>query len=220
MLRASLVERCQAAVEKATRLSGLNMFVTDTFKSAISQATAKPRQVGRLHGKLATFKDSFCTKDVVTTCGSLMLKDYQPPFDATVVERVLGAGAISMGKTNMDEFGMGSVSSSYFGTVKNPWNLLQEKRLVDGDNDFYISGGSSGGSAATVAAGVADFSIGSDTGGSVRQPAALCGCIGFKPTYGKVSRYGLVPLNNYFDTVGIIARQMETVTDVYSESYF
>ncbi len=216
MLRTSLVDTCYAAIEKAKRLSALNMFVTDTFNLAVNKANSKTHKGGRLHGKIATIKDNICTKDVETTCGSLMLKNYRPPFDATVVERIEAAGAISIGKTNMDEFGMGSVSSSYFGTVKNPWNLLKDKKLVEDGNEFYTSGGSSGGSAATVASGVADFSIGSDTGGSVRHPAAVCGSIGFKPTYGMVSRYGLIPLNNYFDTIGIIARQIETVAEVFS----
>ena len=106
---------------------------------------------------MGTFKDNLCTKSILTTCGSKHLADYTPPFDATVVERILNSGAVLMGKTNMDEFGMGSVSSSYFGTVKNPWNLAVNKNLNQESNDFYVSGGSSGGSAASVASGIASL---------------------------------------------------------------
>jgi aspartyl-tRNA(Asn)/glutamyl-tRNA(Gln) amidotransferase subunit A len=143
-----------------------------------------------------------------------MLETFIPPYNATVVDKLNNSGSILLGKTNMDEFGMGSISSSYFGTVKNPWNLREN----NDDDDFYISGGSSGGSAVSVALDICDFSIGSDTGGSVRHPAALTGCIGFKPTFGAISRYGLIPLNNYFDTVGIISKSMQTLVDVFSNN--
>ncbi|RNA09969.1 glutamyl-tRNA(Gln) amidotransferase subunit mitochondrial [Brachionus plicatilis] len=216
-----IVNSCIRSINRAKKLEKLNILISDTFDLAEKQAFESEKRwnknlaIGRLDGRTFTVKDNISTESIRTTCGSKMLENYTPSFNATVVDRLLKSGSLLVGKTNLDEFGMGSVSSSYFGTVKNPYNVLIDDFDEDA-NDFYISGGSSGGSAASVSSGIVDFSIGSDTGGSVRNPASICGCIGFKPTYGMISRFGLIPLNNYLDTIGIMSRKIDVLVDVFN----
>jgi aspartyl-tRNA(Asn)/glutamyl-tRNA(Gln) amidotransferase subunit A len=181
----------------------LNAFITvtaDAARQAAEQADAARNrgEAGLLNGLPIVHKDIFCTRGVLTTCGSRMLENFISPYDATVVERLAGAGAVMLGKTNMDEYAMGSSNeTSYFGPVKNPWNLE------------CSPGGSSGGSAAAVAARIVPAATGTDTGGSIRQPAALTGTTGLKPTYGRVSRYGMIAFASSLDQAGVITRSAE-----------
>ncbi len=182
------IQRIEAHDEK------LNSFVTFTPEQALEQARqadARHADSGLLNGVPIALKDIFCTDGVKTSCASHMLDNFIAPYDATVVSKLNQAGAVSLGKTNMDEFAMGSSSeSSYYGAVKNPWDTER------------VPGGSSGGSATAVAARLAAASMGTDTGGSIRQPAALCGITGLKPTYGRVSRYGMIAYASSLDQGG------------------
>jgi aspartyl-tRNA(Asn)/glutamyl-tRNA(Gln) amidotransferase subunit A len=165
---------------------------------AVDAAIKAGRDPGPLAGVPLGIKDIFCTKGVETTCASRILKGFVPPYESTVTARLAGAGAVSLGKLNMDEFAMGSSNeNSAVGTVKNPWSLA------------HVPGGSSGGSAAAVAASLCAGATGTDTGGSIRQPAALCGVVGIKPTYGRVSRYGVVAFASSLDHPGPFARTVE-----------
>ena len=180
--------------------SNTNSFITLNEEVALTKA--KEFDQGECKGDLAGLpiaqKDLFCTKNLRTTCGSRILENFIPPYNATVVENLSKAGSICVGKTNMDEFAMGSSNeTSYFGTVKNPWDLER------------VPGGSSGGSAAAVAEGLVCAATGTDTGGSIRQPAALCGITGIKPTYGRASRWGMIAFASSLDQAGAFARNAE-----------
>ena len=197
----SSVELTRLHLERVGRLNGqLNAFITVNAEGALAQAQRADERIARgeadpLTGIPIAHKDILCTKGMLTTCGSKMLANFRSPYDAHVIEQFDRAGAVLLGKCNMDEFAMGSSNeTSHFGPVRNPW----DKRLVPG--------GSSGGSAAAVAARMAPAATGTDTGGSIRQPAALTGICGLKPTYGVVSRYGLVAFASSLDQAGPMAR--------------
>ena len=189
----------------------LNAFITVTREQALAAAQAADRDIaasrgGALTGVPIAHKDIFCTSGVKTTCGSRMLDNFVSPYDATVVVKLKAAGAVTLGKANMDEFAMGSSNeTSYFGPVRNPWNTA------------LVPGGSSGGSAAAVAARLAPLATATDTGGSIRQPAALCGVTGFKPTYGRVSRYGMIAFASSLDQAGTITATAEDAALVMRE---
>ncbi|WP_198263157.1 Asp-tRNA(Asn)/Glu-tRNA(Gln) amidotransferase subunit GatA [sulfur-oxidizing endosymbiont of Gigantopelta aegis] len=200
----SSVELTQSYLDRINSLDAqLNSFITVTAERALEQAKNADAQraagnVGILNGIPLVQKDIFCTKGVKTSCGSKMLDPFISPYDATTISQFNASGAVMLGKTNMDEFAMGSSNeTSWYGAVKNPWNQAA------------VPGGSSGGSAAAVAARLAPAATGTDTGGSIRQPASFCGITGLKPTYGRVSRYGMIAFASSLDQAGPMTRTAE-----------
>ena len=199
----SSVELTQACLERIGQVEErIKAFLTVTADTALAQAREADQRIAAggckpLTGIPVQIKDVICTKGVPTTCGSLMLQDYVPVYNATVVDKLYQQGAVMLGKGNMDEFAMGSsTENSAFYPTHNPWDLSR------------VPGGSSGGAAASVAASETIYALGSDTGGSVRQPASLCGVVGLKPTYGLVSRYGLVAFASSLDQIGVLAKDV------------
>ena len=199
----SSVELIQCFLDRIDRSQDLNAFITVDAEGALTQAQSADRSranghAGTLTGIPIAHKDIFCSRGLKTTCGSRMLENFLSPYDATVVERLAVAGTILVGKTNMDEFAMGSsTETSWFGPAHNPWNRGR------------VAGGSSGGSAAAVAARLVPVATGTDTGGSIRQPATFCGLTGLKPSYGRVSRYGMIAYASSLDQGGPIAQSAE-----------
>ncbi|PHP45836.1 Asp-tRNA(Asn)/Glu-tRNA(Gln) amidotransferase GatCAB subunit A [Methanosarcinales archaeon ex4572_44] len=192
-----VLHRCSERIEE----NKLNTFITTDFEGALTRARKRDGNGGgRLQGVPVGVKDNISTRGIQTTCGSRILTGYVPPYDACVVERLKAEGAVIIGKTNMDEFAMGtSTETSYYGSVRNPWGRER------------VPGGSSGGSSAAVAGGEVPIALGSDTGGSVRCPASFCGVVGLKPTYGGVSRYGLISYANSLEQIGPIATSVGDV---------
>ncbi|MGD9653302.1 MAG: amidase, partial [Candidatus Dadabacteria bacterium] len=201
----SPVELTEAVLGRISELDGkLNAYVTVLAERALEDARAAEKEIaagkrrGTLQGIPIALKDIFVMKGAPATCGSRMLENFMPPYDATVTKKLLEAGAVITGKNNMDEFAMGSsTETSYFGPTKNPWDIER------------VPGGSSGGSAVATSASLCLGSIGTDTGGSIRQPAAFCGVVGMKPTYGRVSRFGMIAFASSLDQAGPLTKTVE-----------
>ncbi|EPX74345.1 glutamyl-tRNA amidotransferase alpha subunit [Schizosaccharomyces octosporus yFS286] len=204
-----LVKKCLSAVLKDAKVNSLTSFHTaDSIKHSLKELATKNARDLPLNNRILTVKDNLCTNYWPTSCGSRYLSDYISPFEATLVKTLKENGGIIIGKTNMDEFAMGtSTNNALYG--QTVFQLSEDK------DKLYQVGGSSGGSSASVAADICYASIGTDTGGSVRLPAAYIGCIGFKPSYGRISRYGAVPFANSMDTMGIMAKDFDGITSVF-----
>jgi aspartyl-tRNA(Asn)/glutamyl-tRNA(Gln) amidotransferase subunit A len=204
----SAVELAEAHIAAIEAARPLNAFITETPEKALGEAYRSDEKLARgeggaLEGLPIAIKDLFCVKDVLTTAGSHILDGFKPPYESTVTSKLWQAGAICLGKLNMDEFAMGSSNmTSHYGPVRNPWTRA-------GDNRPLVPGGSSGGSAAAVAARLALAATGTDTGGSIRQPASFCGVVGVKPTYGRCSRWGIVAFASSLDQAGPLTRTVE-----------
>jgi aspartyl-tRNA(Asn)/glutamyl-tRNA(Gln) amidotransferase subunit A len=204
-------ELTEAHLAAMTAARGLNAFITETPEHALAQAAASDARLARgegraLEGLPLAIKDLFCTKDILTTACSRILDGFKPPYESTVTAKLWDAGAVMLGKTNLDEFAMGSSNAtSCHGPVENPWRRR-------GDNRPLVPGGSSGGSAAAVAARIALGATGTDTGGSIRQPASFCGIVGMKPTYGRCSRWGIVAFASSLDQAGPMTRSVRDAT--------
>ena len=205
----SSVELTKYYIEKISENKNLNCFITETFDQAIRMAEKSDSKIssgdelGIMEGIPIAMKDLFCTKNIRTTAGSKILENFVPFYESTVSENLFADGAVMLGKSNLDEFAMGSANTtSYFGNVINPWKSKNKKKLE------LVPGGSSGGSASAVSADLCLGATGSDTGGSIRQPAAFCGLVGMKPTYGRCSRFGMVAFASSLDQAGPITKNV------------
>ena len=203
----SSIDLTKSYIANIEKNRNLNAFITESFDIALSQAAASDARISKgeardIDGIPLGIKDLFCTKNIRTTCASKMLENFVPTYESTVTQKLLDAGSVTLGKLNMDEFAMGSGNTtSYFGPVINPWKKK-------GSSEDLVPGGSSGGSAAAVAANLCAAATGSDTGGSIRQPASFTNTVGVKPTYGRCSRYGMVAFASSLDQAGIFAKDV------------